>query len=172
MARLVGGRGAAQVGGACCLAGGIVFWLLRADWNPFFPGLGSFLFGYGMGMLTTTSTVMIQSSVDWSKRGSATASNIFSRLLGSTLGVAILGGVLNNSLQRELAGSGMTNLTLDSMREVLQSHAEGRVDPQQFALLRHALDGGLHQTFIAVVTVSAIAFVITLFLPHRSLGGY
>lgn len=92
--------------------------------------------------------------------------------MGSTLGVAILGGVLNNSLQRELAGSGMTNLTLDSMREVLQSHAEGRVDPQQFALLRHALDGGLHQTFIAVVTVSAIAFVITLFLPHRSLGGY
>jgi len=125
-----------------------------------------------MGLLTTTSTVMIQSSVDWTKRGSATASNIFSRLLGSTLGVAILGGVLNHSLERALAGSGMGHVTLDSMREVLQSQAEGRVAPAQFALLRRALEVGLHQTFLAVVTVSALAFVLTLFLPRRAMGGY
>ena len=172
IARLVGGRGAAQIGALCCMLGGLVFYLLHAGWSAFFPGLGSFLFGFGMGLLTTTSTVMIQSSVDWTKRGSATASNIFSRLLGSTLGVAILGGVLNNSLESRLAGSGMHNVTLDSMREVLQSHAAGQIDPQQFALLQHALDGGLHQTFLAVVTVSALAFVLTLFLPRRAIGGY
>jgi EmrB/QacA subfamily drug resistance transporter len=172
VSRWFGGRGAAQIGGACCMLGGFVFWLLQADWSPFFPGLGSFLFGFGMGLLTTTSTVLIQASVDWTKRGSATASNIFSRLLGSTLGVAILGGVLNNSLEHELAGSGMGHVTLDSMREVLQSHAEGHVDPAQFAVLQHALDHGLHHTFIAVVTVSALAFVLTLFLPRRAVGGY
>ncbi len=172
IAHFVGGRGVAQMGGLSCLLGGVVFWLLRPSWNAFFPGFGSFLFGFGMGLLTTTSTVMIQSSVDWTKRGSATASNIFSRLLGSTLGVAILGGVLNNALQRELSGSGIAGVTLDSVREVLQSHAAGHVDPKQFALLQHALDNGLHQAFIAVVAVSAVAFLITLFLPRRPLGGY
>jgi EmrB/QacA subfamily drug resistance transporter len=172
IARLVGGRGAAQAGGLFCLLGGVVFALLHASGSAFFPGLGSFLFGFGMGLLTTTSTVMIQASVDWTKRGSATASNIFSRLLGSTLGVAILGGVLNNALQHELSGSGMANVTLDSIREVLQSHAAGHIDPKQFALLQHALDRGLHQAFIAVVVVSALAFLITLFLPRRPLGRY
>jgi EmrB/QacA subfamily drug resistance transporter len=172
IAHYIGGRGAAQLGGLCCMLGGLMFYLMQAGWSAFFPGFGSFLFGFGMGLLTTTSTVMIQSSVDWSKRGSATASNIFSRLLGSTLGVAILGSVLNNSLEHELAGSGMGHVTLDSMREVLQSHAAGQFDPAQFALLQRALDLGLHQTFLAVVTVSAIAFVITLFLPRHAIGRY
>jgi hypothetical protein len=58
------------------------------------------------------------------------------------------------------------------MREVLQSHAEGHVDPRQFAVLQHALDLGLHQTFLAVVSVSALAFVLTLFLPRKAMGGY
>ncbi|HEX4112510.1 MAG TPA: MDR family MFS transporter [Stellaceae bacterium] len=172
IAHYVGGRGAAQLGGLCCLLGGFVFWLLEAGWSAFFPGLGSFLFGFGMGLLTTTSTVMIQSSVDWSKRGSATASNIFSRLLGSTLGVAILGSVLNNSLEHALAGSGMGHVTLDSMREVLQSHAAGQIEPRQFAILQHALDLGLHHTFLAVMAVSALAFVMTLFLPRHAIGNY
>ena len=172
IARVAGGRGAARLGGLSCLLGGLVFSLLHPGWSAFFPGLGSFLFGFGMGLLTTTSTVMIQSSVDWTQRGSATASNIFSRLIGSTLGVAILGGVLNNALQRELSGSGMAGVTLDSIRDVLQSHDAGHFDPKQFALLRHALDSGLHQAFIAVVAMSALAFLVTLLLPRRPLGGY
>jgi len=172
IARVAGGRGAAQMGGLSCLLGGLVFSQLQSGWSAFVPGFGSFLFGFGMGLLTTTSTVMIQSSVDWTRRGSATASNIFSRLLGSTLGVAILGGVLNNALQRELAGSGMAGVTLDSIREVLQSHDAGHVDPTQFALLQHALDNGLHRAFIAVVAMSALAFLVTLLLPRRPPGGY
>ncbi|HEY5210275.1 MAG TPA: MFS transporter [Stellaceae bacterium] len=172
IARYVGGRGAARLGGLSCMLGGLVFFLLQPGMSAAVPGLGSFFFGFGMGLLTTTSTVMIQSSVEWSKRGSATASNIFSRLLGSTLGVAILGSVLNNSLEHQLSGAGMGHVTLDSMREVLQSHAAGTIDPQQFTLLQHALNIGLHQTFLAVVIVSALAFVMTLFLPRQSMGSY
>jgi hypothetical protein len=66
----------------------------------------------------------------------------------------------------------MGNVTLDSMREVLQSHADGSTDPHQFALLQRALDFGLHQTFLAVMSVSALAFVLTLFLPRKTTGGY
>ena len=167
-----GARGAARLGGLSCMLGGIVFYLLEPGQSAVVPGLGSFLFGFGMGLLTTTSTVMIQANVDWSKRGSATASNIFSRLLGSTLGVAILGGVLNNSLKQELAGSGLHDVTLDSMRELLQANGHADVSPRQFTILRHALNLGLHHTFLTVVIVSALAFLLTLFLPRNTKGAY
>ena len=163
-------RGAAGRRCPACSAGGVL--AIHADWSAFFPGLGSFLFGFGMGLLTTTSTVMIQSSVDWTKRGSATASNIFSRLFGSTLGVAILGSVLNNALERELAGSGMGHVTLDSMREVLQAMPRARSTRSNSRCCNTRSIIGLHQTFLAVVTVSALAFVLTLFLPRRAMGGY
>ncbi len=169
--RVTGARGAAQLGGFCCLAGGAIFYALTPDMSAAVPSIGSGFFGFGMGLLTVTSTVMIQANVDWTQRGSATASNIFSRLLGSTLGVAILGGVLNNSLQTQLAGSGMANVTLDSMRELLSKTQTG-IDPQQFALLQHALDIGLHHAFLTVAIVSGLALLLTLFLPKQALGRY
>jgi EmrB/QacA subfamily drug resistance transporter len=172
LARFVGGRGAAQIGGACCMLGGADFWLLAPTSNAVMAGFGSALFGFGMGLLTTTSTVMIQASVDWTKRASATASNIFSRLLGSTLGVAILGGILNNSLDRELAGSGLGHVTLDSMRELLERRAQGNIDTGQFSVLQGALDIATHHAFLAVTAASALAFVLTLLLPRKTAGGY
>jgi EmrB/QacA subfamily drug resistance transporter len=172
LARVIGGRGVAQLGGGACLVGGGIFYLLTPDSSAVLPSVGSGLFGLGMGFLTVTSTVMIQANVDWTQRGGATASNIFSRLLGSTLGAAILGGVLNNSLATQLAGSGMANVTLDSMRGLLERKAQGAGDAAQFSLLQGALDVGLHRAFLAMMLVSALAFVLTLFLPKQTMGKY
>ncbi|MGH7075959.1 MAG: MDR family MFS transporter [Stellaceae bacterium] len=169
---ITGARGAARLGGLSCMLGGIVFYLLAPGQSAAVPGLGSFLFGFGMGLLTTISTVLIQANVDWTERGSATASNIFSRLLGSTLGVAILGGVLNNSLQSQLAGSGLGHVSLDSMRRLLQAKAKAEIPPHKYHILQHALDIGLHHSFLAVVIVATLAFVLTLFLPRNTQGSY
>src|SRR6185295_9806479 len=49
-------------------------------------GIGPALMGFGMGLLNITSVIMVQGSIEWSKRGSATASLLFSRSLGNTLG--------------------------------------------------------------------------------------
>lgn len=68
-------------------------------------GLGSVVIGLGMGFLSTSAIVIIQDSVGWAERGSATASNIFSRNLGSTLGAAVLGAVLNASLAQRVNGA-------------------------------------------------------------------
>ncbi len=51
-----------------------------------------------MGFLSTAAIVIIQDSVTWAQRGAATASNIFARDLGSTLGATALGAVLNYRL--------------------------------------------------------------------------
>lgn len=47
--------------------------------------------GFGKGLMSITALILIQEIVNLSERGSATASNVFSRNLGSTLGAAVLG---------------------------------------------------------------------------------
>ncbi|HXJ01839.1 MAG TPA: MFS transporter, partial [Micropepsaceae bacterium] len=82
--------------GALLIPAGAAFLpLITPESQPAFAGVGPFIMGFGMGLLNITSMVMIQGSVEWSKRGSATASLIFSRTLGNTLGVTALGAVLN-----------------------------------------------------------------------------
>ncbi|MFC5531219.1 MDR family MFS transporter [Cohnella yongneupensis] len=54
------------------------------------------LLGFGMGFITTPSTVMVQSAVGWQMRGVATATNSLLRSLGQTVGVAIFGTMFNH----------------------------------------------------------------------------
>ena len=51
-----------------------------------------------MGLTTTAFIVSIQSTVPWNTRGVATATNMFMRNVGSTVGAALLGGILNSQL--------------------------------------------------------------------------
>jgi len=43
--------------------------LITPDSHPALAGVGPFIMGFGMGLLNITSMVMIQGSVEWSKRG-------------------------------------------------------------------------------------------------------
>jgi hypothetical protein len=61
-----------------------------------------------MGIISITGIVLVQESVEWSMRGSATSSIIFSRSLGNTLGATALGAILIVGIKHygsgELAG--------------------------------------------------------------------
>jgi hypothetical protein len=47
-----------------------------------------------MGAFTAPLLIVIQSNVDWSRRGAATALNQFSRTIGGAVGVALMGVLL------------------------------------------------------------------------------
>ena len=66
--------------------------------GPLWAAVGSFFIGIGMGLTLTVFIVSIQSTVNWQQRGIATASNMFMRNLGNTIGAALLGGILNSRL--------------------------------------------------------------------------
>ena len=85
-------------GAALLPVGALAFVALGPATSPVVAGVGSIVMGLGMGFLSTSAIVIIQDSVGWAERGSATASNLFSRNLGSTLGATALGAVLNISL--------------------------------------------------------------------------
>ena len=146
--------------GACLLPiGAAIFLLLTPESSPVTAGLGSAIVGLGMGFMSTAAMVIIQGSVGWSERGSATASNSFSRNLGSTLGATLLGGVLNLALARQ------DNTMFDQIRRLLD-HADGIIDP---TTTRLALGHALHLTFWAIFTVALLTALLAVLVPKVSL---
>jgi predicted MFS family arabinose efflux permease len=140
--------------------GAVGFVLLNPSTSPQVAAIGSVVMGLGMGFLSTAAIVIIQSSVEWGERGAATASNIFARNLGSTLGATALGAVFNISLAT--GGPGIVPVDFDSIRQMLES--PGTLVGEASARL--ALGHSLHLTFWGVFVVSVLTFVTALMVPR------
>jgi EmrB/QacA subfamily drug resistance transporter len=96
------------------------------------------IIGLGLGLLSTPILILIQSSVEWSKRGAATALNQFGRTIGGAVGVAVMGVLL----QAALAGRTTTELL----------HSGDRV----------LLGAGVHTIFWVIFGVAAAALALCL----------
>ncbi len=148
-------------GAALLPTGALAFVVLNSGMSPVVAGAGSMVMGLGMGFLSTSAIVIIQDSVGWAERGSATASNIFSRNLGSTLGATVLGGVLNFGLAHQ--GGGAVNF--DQVRRLLDhpgTMAGG-------AAVRTALGQSLHLTFWAVFLLTVLTLLLATLVPSIAL---
>lgn len=143
-------------GAALLPVGAIAFVLLSPTMSPLVAGAGSLIMGFGMGFLSTAAIVLIQDSVGWSERGAATASNLFARNLGSTLGAAVLGTVLNASLARGHSG------TLQQIQQLL----EGQGAAIGAAASRAGLAHGLHLTFWGVLLIAAATLALSVLVPR------
>jgi MFS family permease len=126
--------------------------------SPLVAGLGSLIMGFGMGFFSTAAIVLIQDSVGWSERGAATASNLFARNLGSTLGATVLGVVLNASLSRDGGGS------LQQIQRLLSQHGHAIDEATSRAALAH----GLHLTFWGVLLIAAATLGLALLVPRHA----
>jgi hypothetical protein len=151
------------VGAALIPAGTSTFALLGAGSSPVLPAVGSFVIGLGMGVMSLASLILIQEGVELSQRGIATASNVFSRNLGSALGAAFFGAVFNFGLTR---GDGSMMFTDDELRLLLQG-VHGSVAGD--AGIRLALGNSLHLTFLMMLVVSLGVVALALLLPKEGL---
>ena len=139
--------------------GALAFLFMGPGVSPAVAGLGSTVMGLGMGFLSTSAIVLIQDSVGWAERGSATASNIFSRNLGSTLGATMLGAILNISLAHR--GGGVAPVHFDQIRQLLDHSLGGSGDEA----IRAALGQSLHFTFCAVFVIAVSTLVLATLVP-------
>ncbi|MBV9537439.1 MAG: MFS transporter, partial [Acidisphaera sp.] len=102
------------LGAALLPSGAAAFLLLAPGASPLLAGAGSAVMGLGMGFLSTAAIVIVQEHVGWAERGSATASNVLARNLGSTLGATAFGGLLNLGLASGIGATG--HVTFDQLR--------------------------------------------------------
>ena len=147
-------------------AGSAFFILLTPQSSPVLAGLGSLVMGFGMGLISVSSLLIIQEVADRSQRGSATASNMFSRNLGSALGASFLGAVLNFSLGRHDDGK---RVRLSDLERALETTRYGpdHLDPALKSMLDHAL----HQTFLAMFLLSAVVTILAMLMPEIKIRG-
>ncbi len=137
------------------------FVALTPNMSALFAAMGSLVMGFGMGLISLPSLVLIQEIADFKQRGSVTASNVFSRNLGSTLGATLLGAVFNLGLSR----SGMAPITSDQLRQLLN-----RQDSTGDVLIRVALEQALNRTFWAVLVLSFGTVLLALLVPPISIA--
>jgi multidrug resistance protein len=152
-------------GGAFIPAGAVMFFMLTPTSSPLSAALGSLVMGFGMGVSSVACLILIQELVTVSQRGSVTASNIFSRNLGSTLGATVFGAVLNYGLGH---APGVGGITADQLRQVLDSVSGSQSGD---AVVRFALQHSLHMTFSTLLVTSLLVVVLSFLIPHVSLRG-
>src|SRR5258705_7557967 len=75
--------------------------LLRPGVSLHVPQAITALFGIGLGLANTALLIAVQTSVEWRRRGVATASTMFARTIGGTLAVGVLGALLTAALLRD-----------------------------------------------------------------------
>lgn len=165
----IGYRTTSIIGGGALILGSILFVTLTPEAGPVWAALGSFFVGVGMGLTSTAFIVSIQSTVGWQQRGVATASNMFMRNLGNTVGAALLGGILNSSILRYMKakGTGGEELSIDAANVLLNESERMDLSAGMKTLLQDALTNALHSVYTVVLIFSLISLLFILFLPKR-----
>ncbi|RCW83013.1 MDR family MFS transporter [Phyllobacterium bourgognense] len=147
-------------GSLCIPAGTCLFVLLNPSSSAVLAGAGSLVMGFGMGLLNIGALILTQESVSSYERGSATASNVFSRNLGSTLGAALLGAVLSYGLAHTTNGH---SITPEQLRGLLNGTIAVISDAEE---IRLALQHALHATFIAMLLIAMLIVPACLLVPR------
>jgi MFS family permease len=150
----------AAIGGACLIAGAVVLVLLDPAAGALWPVAGSLLIGIGMGFCNTTFLVSIQGTVAWNERGVATGSQMFMRMMGSAVGAALFGAILNFGVHRRLPGSD------DAVNQLLQSATRQNLGAAEIARLAEAVASSAHEAFIVAALIGCVTLLLTLGFPR------
>jgi EmrB/QacA subfamily drug resistance transporter len=176
--------------GSGLATGGMIFF---ANMNAATPQLhvvlGMILAGLGMGLLQPVYTVAVQNVAPRAQMGAATASTIFFRAIGSTMGVAVFGSVLLTNYHAEfrrgippgVPPEGLkffdNPLLLVQMRTQMEAlfgqYPGGLALMQQLmANVRGALVHGLHLIFVTSAFVMGGTVVLNILLKSVPLRAH
>jgi len=181
IARRVGFRRLAPLGLVLTAAGLVVVSQVSVDLAYGWFALGLVLFAAGMALAGTPATTAITESLPVSKQGVASAVNDTARELGSALGIAILGSVLNQQYRDGMSGAvhGLPPAVADGARSSIaftQSPAVGQFGSAGQHLVsaaQHAYVDGIGAALLIAAGIVAVTAVVVAFLapaPARSIA--
>lgn len=117
-----------------------------------------FIMGAGFGGALNSLTILIQNAASYEKRGAATSTNALIRTLGQTIGVSILGGLVNSSLSSYFNNSNISGVTADNI------YSSGASSIQ----IKEAFFSGVHNIFYSLIFLAIISFVVGMFISKES----
>jgi hypothetical protein len=121
--------------------------------------VGALLIGIGKGVCNIVFLLVVQGSVDWSERGIATASTLFTRTIGQTIGAGLAGAILNFGISRYAPDS------IDAIDLLLEGSRRKSLDAQHVAQMVDAVAGSLHNVYVVAGLFAMVTLAIALLLP-------
>src|SRR3954452_18872759 len=165
----IGFRDTSLVGGGVLVAGFAGGLALSADSSLWAVAGVCFLAGVGLGLVASPTMVAVQSSVGRDERGLVTGTAMFSRSLGSAVGVGALGAVVTAVTADRLARApaslrGRLPAGADAGRLTLRPDAQ----PDVVAYVRNALAVATHDLFVVLAVVALATVAAVLLMPRRA----
>lgn len=141
----VGFRATMVIGGVVGAAGAALLLLIGPDSSILMLALPCFVMGVGFGLVASPSIIAAQSAVTWQHRGVATGSTMFARSVGSAVGVAVFGAIVNHQVASRV----------------------GRGVPDVSTLTPQVLDPAIHQVFLASAIAAVALLGVGALMPRR-----
>jgi EmrB/QacA subfamily drug resistance transporter len=136
------------------------------------------LVGVGMGFVTLSTLLVVQSSVPAADLGMATGTHQYARTLGGTVGVGVCGGLVTGRIATTVArvahggvgdaGQGQLLQQIADNPEVLLKPEIGQLLPDHvLAALREAVIQGVNGVFWAACVAALVCMLVVAALPGR-----
>jgi EmrB/QacA subfamily drug resistance transporter len=141
----IGFRATIVIGAVIALGGTLLALTIDADSSLLHVALPCFVMGFGFGFSAAPAVIVAQSAVDWRSRGVTTGATMFARSVGSAVGVAVFGAVVNSQITRRL----------------------GHSSPDLEHLKPDVLEPAIHTTFVWSAVVAVALVLVSLLMPKR-----
>ena len=155
--------------GTAVMSGGLfLLSRLTVSSGALMAGLAMLLLGLGLGMVMQVLVIAVQNSVDYGDLGVATSGATLFRLIGGSLGTAVLGAIfasrLNANLTRLMPGGTQTQGAGGMTTEALK-----RMPAAARTAYLQAFTASLSTVFLVATAVCAVGFLLAWVLPERRL---
>lgn len=125
------------------------------------------LLGLGLGMVMQVLVIAAQNAVDYGDLGVATSGATLFRLIGGSVGTAVLGAIFSSKLAQHLAQV-LPNASAAS-HAGMNPRAMLALPPATRALYAGAFTESLSTVFLVATGIAVLGFLMSLVLPDRPL---
>jgi EmrB/QacA subfamily drug resistance transporter len=143
--RTIGFRATFAIGGAVAMLGSLILVTVDGGSSLWHLAAACFVMGLGFGYIASPGVVAAQTAVSWSSRGVATGTNMFARSVGSAVGVAVFGAVVNSYVSSRLASA----------------------DPDIQHVSASILEPAVHYVFLVTVFITVALLAVAFLMPSR-----
>ncbi|NOT03040.1 MAG: MFS transporter [Anaerolineales bacterium] len=160
----VGHRRLGVIGTTLFVTGAFLMTLIGPNSSQIMMMIFVTIMGVGMGLSIPSFLVAVQTNVERRNLGTATSMLQFSRSMGGTLGVSVMGAALSIRLASNLSASGLDPKLVTALLDPLPG-VEVVVD----AGVRLAMADSIHLVFVIAFVSAALGLAAVFFTPHQEL---
>ena len=157
------------IAGTLVMAGGLyLLSRMSEETTTLGASLTMLVLGLGLGMVMQVLVIAVQNAVDYGDLGVATSGATLFRLVGGSLGTAVLGAIFAARLAHEL-GRVLPKSARVSGAGVLNPQTMGQLSPTLRAIYVEAFTVSLGTVFVVATAVALVGFILTWLIPERPL---